>query len=310
MEKCLECNLEFSDDSSLHKHLKAHKIKVCDYYFKHFPKKDLYTGEWINFKSKEQYLSTDFNNKTNFKKWLLNQDENKQREYCKNFLIKRKQEKEIIYTPCQVELTSLLSPGINFLNALFGDYYKQCESLGFINKHQYPSLLIKNPQKTSKNSEKIYIDTREQKGLNFNFSSEIKTLKFGDYAFSKEGTKIYFERKSISDLIGTLSGGYERFEREIERADAANSKLIIIVEEKLSNALNFEYLPHVYKKDTRVNSSYIFHKVRQLIQKYPHIQFLFCDGRKECVRVIEKIFSTDIDYMSFDLQLAYILKLL
>ena len=86
--------------------------------------------------------------------------------------------------------------------------------------------------------------------------------------------------------------------------------MVIIVEESLSNALSFNHLPHVYKKATKVNPEFIFHNVRELIQKYPHVQFLFAKGRKESVRVIEKMFSTDENFFKYDLQLCYDLKML
>ena len=43
----------------------------------------------------------------------------------------------------------------------------------------------------------------------------------------------YIERKSITDFIGTMSGGYERFKREVERAREQDAKLIVLVEESL-----------------------------------------------------------------------------
>jgi ERCC4-type nuclease len=209
----------------------------------------------------------------------------------------------------QVELRTLIAPGIKFYQKIFGDYYELCKDLGFINKYIYPDYVkINSPRKLVKGA-KIFIDSREQKPLKFNLSTEIAALKFADYSYSLN-ENIYFERKTISDLIGTLSGGHDRFCREIEKAGDANSKLIIIVEEKFSNAQSFNYLPHVYKKDTRVTPEFIFHIVRELIQEYPFIQFLFVEGRKEAVRVIEKIYTSSEDITKYDLQLAYDLDFL
>ena len=61
MVKCKECGKEFKNDRGLHAHIKLHKLKVQDYYYKHFPRKDLHTGEFITFKNKDQYLNSDFN---------------------------------------------------------------------------------------------------------------------------------------------------------------------------------------------------------------------------------------------------------
>ena len=226
-------------------------------------------------------------------------------------LAKRKEKKNLTYSPTQVELRSILSPPVHYYNELFGSYYELCDSLGYENRFH-------NPRKISYGSiyddpsYKIYVDTREKKPLKFkHFESEIKTLKFGDYALSsKEDTcNCYIERKAIGDFIGTLSGGYDRFTREIERAAEAEAQLIVLVEESFSNCLGFNYLPHVYKK-TKVTPDYIFHNVRKLIQTYPHIQFLFVKNRTEASETIEKIFTCGCAYRSIDLQLAYDTKIL
>ena len=87
------------------------------------------------------------------------------------------------------------------------------------------------------------------------------------------------------------------------------ANLIILVEDTLANALRFKYLPHISKK-IKVTPEYIFHNVRYLIQKYPHIQFLFVNGRKESKRVIQKIFFSGCAYKKIDLQYAYDQKVL
>ena len=71
----------------------------------------------------------------------------------------------------------------------------------------------------------------------------------------------------------------------------------------------FKKLPYVSKK-VRATPEYIFSNVRTLIQKYPYLQFLFVNGRKESVRVMEKMFFNGTDYKNYDLQLAYDLKIL
>ena len=40
-------------------------------------------------------------------------------------------------------------------------------------------------------------------------------------------------------------------------------------------------------------------------QKFPTIQFLFVDGKRESARVIEKIFTSGCVHKKIDLQLAY-----
>jgi len=106
-----------------------------------------------------------------------------------------------------------------------------------------------------------------------------------------------------------MSGGYNRFINELERAKENNAYLIVLVEETLTNALSFQYLPHISKK-IRATPEFIFHRVRSLIQEYPNIQFLFADGRKESSRIVELIFTCGCCYKNIDLQLAYETKAL
>ena len=308
MASCEECQEEFKSHVDLHRHLRSHKMLLVDYYHKHYPKKDLLTNEFIKFKNRDQYLADDFNNKTNMKKWLKSLHADEAREYCESILLRRKEGKGIKYTPSQVELRSLLTPPTQYFNELFGDYYELCQKLGLKNKYIYASNIVCG---SCLQNHKIYVDTREQKPLKFERETEVKTLKFGDYAFSDEkaACNCHIERKSLSDFIGTMSGGYERFINEIERAKDQEAYLVVLVEESMQNALSFKFLPHISKK-IKASPEFIFHRVRVLIQKYPSIQFLFVNGRKESSRVVEKIFTSGCIHKKIDLQLAYDNKVL
>jgi hypothetical protein len=309
MVNCKACDKDFENEKQLHAHLKSHSMRMAEYYQTYYPRHDLYDKKIIKFKTKHQYLNSDFNTRTNLKKWLESQPENDARDYCSDILIKRKGEKELTYSPCQVELRTLMFPPVQFYEKLFGDYHKYCETLGFENKHSNV-VDITTGKEWQKPEYTIFVDTREQKPLKFpNRSIEIKKLDYGDYAFSSsEATcNCYIERKSISDFIGTMSGGYERFNNEIKRAMENNAYLVILIEETLSKAMSFPFLPHVSNK-IRATPEFIFHRARELIQKYPSIQFLFVGGRKESSRVIEKIFTSGCIHERADLQLAYDLK--
>jgi hypothetical protein len=309
-QECKACEKEFETEKQLHAHLKAHSLLMVEYYQKYYPRFDLHDGSIIKFKSKKQYLEAEFNSKTNLKLWLKNQTSEKRKEYCFGILEKRKKEKELIYAPCQVELRSLMSPPIQYYDELFGDYYKICSQAGFKSKHGKCTDIVSGYE-YQKPEYQIYIDTREQKPLRFERGTKIKTLKYGDYSFSSKmaSCNCYIERKSLSDFIGTMSGGYERFLNEIGRAEEEEAYLVILVEEALQNALSFQYLPHISKK-IRATPEFIFHRVRRLIQNHPTTQFLFVKGRKEASRVVEKIFTCGCVYKEVDLQLAYDKKIL
>ncbi len=308
--KCKACDKEFETDRKLHAHLKKHDLRVAAYYQQYYPRYDLYDKKIIKFKSKDYYFATDFNSRTNQRKWVEQLSSKKAKDYLKNILLKRKDEKGLVYSPCQVELRTIASPSIITYERIFGDYYKLCKRLKFENKFSE----VDEIKATSKLNEdhRIFIDSREKEPLKFNIESEVKGLKFGDYTLNdKELTcNCYIERKSLADFISTLSTmNYDRFCREIERAKEQDAYLIVLVEDTLTNALSFPFLPYISKK-IKATPEFIFHNVRKIIQSYDHVQFLFVKGRKESVRVSEKIFLSKCIYKGIDLQLAYDKKIL
>ena len=301
---------EFKDEKSLHLALRGYGLNKEKYYHTYYPKKDLLTGDTINFKTKEQYFNSDFNDKNNMKKWLKEQPLEKAQEYTKQLLAKRKEDKKLTYSPCQVELRTIMAPSIISYNKLFNDYYDVCSSIGLENKFIHPSNIIHQFKNKLNSKDTIYVDTREQNWLKFNIPFEIKTLPYGDYACSNDNCSCFIERKSLSDFISTLSvSNLERFKNEITKAKKDNVYLVVIVEEKLSNALSFQYLPHISKK-IKATPEFIFHNVRQLLQEFDNLQFVFVDGREEMKRTIESIFASKCFYKKVDLQLAYDMKLL
>jgi len=312
MVSCKICDKEFEKDKSLHLHIKAHKLSIEEYYHQNYPRHDLHTGELIKYKNKDQYFSSDFNNKRNLKSWLKSIPNKEAQEYCRALLQKRKEEKGLVYTPTQVELRTLPMPPIQYYELLFDSYYKLCKKIGYKNKFKHIPTK-KDYKETYSDDHLIYIDSREQKPLEIeDFPTEVRGLKFGDYCLNdKEKTQnTYIERKSVPDLIGTLSSGLERFKNEINRAAEENAYMVILVERNLNDCLAFNRLKHVYKKNTRVTPDFIFHNVRDLIQEFSHIQFLFVNGRDECIRIVKKLLLSDVLKEKHDLQLAYELKLL
>jgi hypothetical protein len=311
MVNCKICEKEFDLDKQLHSHLRAHKLRMAEYYQTHFPRYDVYDKKIIKFKNKKQYFESDFNSRTNLRLWLKSITEEEAKEYCSKLLSDRKEQKELIYSPTQVELRSLTSPPMQYFNEVFGwdGYYKLCSSLGYKNKHKIFNDIVSGAE-YDKPEYVIYVDTREQKPLKFEKRKiQVKKLDYGDYTFSdsRATCNCYIERKSLSDFIGTMSAGYERFNNEIKRATENEAYLIVLVEETLSKATSFQFLPYISKK-IKATPEFIFHRVRALIQKYPNIQFLFVNGRKESSRVMERIFTSGCVHRQADLQLAYDLK--
>lgn len=311
MVKCLICDEVFEKDKGLHMHLRSHSMRMVEYYQKFFPRKDLLTGEIIKFKNKDYYFSRDFNTKTNLKSWLKNQSTDKRKDYCENILKKRIEEGKSFLSPTQVELRSIMSPPVQYYQSLFGDYKELCRNLGYENRFSCYPLEGMLRRMIREGSTEIAIDTREQKPIKFSEETIVKKLDYGDYTLHDEELAVgcYIERKSINDLIGTMSGGLERFKKEIERAMENESSIIVLVERTINECLAFDKLPYVSKK-IKASPEFIFKNIRDLIQAYHDVQFLFVKGRSESQRIIKKLLFSGGAYQDYDLQLAYDLKFL
>ncbi len=304
VETCLICN-EVVDTE---KHFwSSHKIRQQDYYLKYYNKKDLWSNEPIPFKTKDQYLSTDFLTRTNLKKFLDGHSNPEAREYCLQYLKARKEHKGLIYIPTQVELRSIIYPNWSYLNQLFEHkFHAECLKLGlaprFANCYEEKDF---HAETEAHIYESVIIDTREQQPLKLPKFSKNK-LDFGDYALTHpEKNKFsYIERKSLGDLVTTVGSSFERFVKEFERAEIAGAYLFVLIEEKITNCLNFNHLPWVSKK-IRFTPEYIFHNIRTIIQQFPKSQFLFVDGRVEAKRVALKLLYSNGEYQQVDCQWLY-----
>lgn len=302
LDTCRICEQKVLEDSH---YFKAHKIKQKDYFQKFYENFDLLTGEEIEFKSKESFFNTDFVNKNNLKEYLQSKSEEEGIKYCENWLKRRKEYKSLEYQLSEFECKSLCFPSIAYIEKTFGmgSYNKICENVGLKVKYNYHCKLeLENKEL------EIICDTREQNLLRFK-NIQIEKLDYGDYYCHTGNNPVSIERKSLIDLVGTISQGYERFQKEIDRCKADNNYLIVVIEEKYSNLLSFSYLPHM--KRVQASEIFVLHRIRELLLKYPkNLQFLCVDGRKESVRVIEDIFKITNNIREIDLQWAYNGKML
>lgn len=275
----------------------AHKIKQSDYYQKFFPKKNLLTGESISFKTKESYILNDFDNKPQLKEYFrLNSKENN-KNYIKDYLLRRKTLKNLEYSPSQFEIKSLIIPPVSYIEKQYGKntYSNISKEIGLKNRYDYCQSLSFNDKELS-----FITDTREQSIINLS-NKTIKKLNYGDYTI--QGSNIFIEKKSLSDFAGTISAGYERFDREIQRVVADNSYLIILIEAPFSDILSINILPQHRK--IKAKPEFLLHRCRELCNKYPNnIQFLAVDGRKEAIKIIPKIFQLNNNIRNVDLQFS------
>jgi hypothetical protein len=304
---CKECQATFAFPATLHRHLKSHKMTMEVYYHKHFPRYDLFTGELIWFKSLEHYLACDFNSKDAMQSWFKTHNSNECRDMLTRMMYKQKEAKKLKYTPCQVELRSATLPPmpsvITFEKYL--PYYEFCaQDFGLINKFKY--VTREDIQKVPPLDKTILVDTREQRPLEFSGPIKSVKLEVGDYAIENptHSPALMIERKTICDFIGTLGRDFSRFKREIDRARQLPIYIVVLVEESLSNALDFvkrcDVSPHLV-----VTPEYIFHHVRAILQRESHIQFLFTNNRDESSRVAEKLLASKSLFKEADLQKLY-----
>ncbi len=91
---------------------------------------------------------------------------------------------------------------------------------------------------------KIIVDTREQKPLDFvsHLVTEVISCKIdvGDYACQySDGfvPNIVFERKGLGDLFGTMGKGYDRFKKELKRAQGEKTKVVLLIEAPLARVI-------------------------------------------------------------------------
>lgn len=299
-ELCLICNEEITAEGHF---WRQHRIKASDYYLKYVPKTDLYTNELIPFTSREQYLLNDFINRSNLSNYLKQLNAEDKQNFCLDLLIRRRDIKGLVYAPTQIELKSLVMPTIITFNRIFPDgYYDVCEKNGFKIKFDLPKgpLVGCFDEKTH-----IIVDTREQFPLKFDIPFRVEKLDYGDYTLSDnhQNKNVYIERKSISDFISTLSAGYERFCRELDRAYNDNAHLVIIVEASMSYALSFNYSKWL-SKFVRATPDFVFHRVRELCQRYPNIQFVFVNGSSEAATLTKLLLTSGGVCREFEIQYA------
>lgn len=90
----------------------------------------------------------------------------------------------------------------------------------------------------------IVVDTREQAPYGFDRFPGVEIiragLKTGDYSIQGFEHRIALERKSLSDLVGSLSTGRDRFERELDRARAL-ACFAVVVEASMEDVARHRY---------------------------------------------------------------------
>jgi ERCC4-type nuclease len=129
----------------------------------------------------------------------------------------------------------------------------------------------------------IIVDTREKAPFAFDHEHVdvvSGTLSTGDCSLFGHEDEVAIERKSLDDLVGTLTHGRERFERELERMRSYVLRAVII-EGSWQDLADHHYV-------SLAHPSSIFGSVCCSHVDYL-VPFLFCETRAIAGRVTERL---------------------
>ncbi len=293
--KCKICGQEFNSISQLHSHLKTHKILQGDYYLKYFARKNLLNGTLLPYTKFDTYFLNDFRNENEFYQWLKISSKSQIASYLPTTINKRIRYKKYQFAPPETELKTCsiqVLPYIRDIRLAYNSYEDFCNKNNFNIMFKDRDIIVPN-----KNI-KIAIDTREQKPFELN-NGIIMKLDIGDYtALGEDYSNTYIDRKSTTDFIGTITTGFSRFQKELERAVILNAFIFILVESTISDLK--QYNKHTAHK---VNLDYVFHNMHRFQHMFPkNCQFVFCDGRENCIKTLNNILKCGKEIWELDAQ--------
>jgi len=292
---CKECGDSFVSLRSLHAHIKKHGKFLGDYYVENYARKDKLTGELIPFKKYDQYFATDFINKRNMKKWCKTAPRSEVKEYIIKAFKEKKEAKRLQGGPPSVYLQTVGLPDVDLCKEVFGSYSEACKQFGML-----PMLSgqLPNEFKNDYSDTPILIDTREQKPLHFKNSESLK-LDVGDYAVGGDLYDYTFvDRKSYQDFCATVTNGYARFIKELERCRSMGCVLFVVVETAFGKMWATNRAG--YKK---FNLDYVYHRMREIQAEYSDCcQFVFSGSRGKSEEIIPKILVLGKKLWTVDVQ--------
>lgn len=292
------CNIHNLDE--LTEFLKTNKIKVKPYLEERLKKADCLTGSIIIYKSPEQYLTNFFEDKLKCRKYFnsLSYDDKINMLCC--MYESRRFVKGITKVPCELESKTLPMPSISYLIANKISLEDVFHRTGLRIPYNYATL----PRLMEKDHMTVICDTREKKPLSHSLIDFVtQSMRFGDYAAMDNPHKIFIERKSLTDFCGTFGMHLERFQAELDRAKAVGAKMIVLVESPLRTCMNYDRMKFYWR--IKLKPEFLFHNVRDIIQKNDHVQFLFVDGRKHASEALRRIYCYADDPFNYDLQFLY-----
>jgi hypothetical protein len=293
--KCEECGKEFPSRKSFHCHLKAHSLTIGDYYVKNFQKKDLFTGDLLQFKNYDRYFSFDFNSFDNYVNWLRVKPKKEVKSYVFKQAVAKFQEKKIKKSPPNLFYDLSFMANTHTYKKLWDNYEqftKDAKIENIFNKTLPNDFWEKDTSEML-----IFVDTREKKPLSFENSKKSK-LDFGDYTTAgRYYSKTFVDRKAHDDFRQTFGGGIDRFRREMDRCVKFGCYMFVVVESSIKK-LEDENKSSKFKS----NLGFVWHNLKELMIDYPeNIQFVFAYNRAGAKKIVPLILYYGKDIWNVDL---------
>ena len=122
-------------------------------------------------------------------------------------------------------------------------------------------------------------------------------LLFGDYMDYNRPSIVIDRKQNIAELAKNCTWEHDRFRAELERAKAANARLIILVEQnrykdrdKWIHVESIEDIMLWSSPHTTIRGEKVFRVLRAWMSKYD-IDVQFCDKRQTGRRILEIIYG-------------------
>ena len=124
-------------------------------------------------------------------------------------------------------------------------------------------------------------------------------LLFGDYMDWNRPHIVVDRKQSIQELAMNCTRDHDRFRAELERAKAAESELVILVEQnrykdrdKWIHVETIEDLMLWESPHTTIRGEKVYRVLRAWMAKYP-IRVVFCDKRSTGKKILEIIYKNE-----------------
>jgi ERCC4-type nuclease len=128
-------------------------------------------------------------------------------------------------------------------------------------------------------SPRLIVDTREQTPLTFRHLESVRgTLQSGDYSVAGLEESFAVERKSVADLVGSLTRGRERFMRELHRLRGFSNAYLLIVGREVEL--------YTLAAQGRANVAQILHSLLAVQSRYG-VHVLWVDSADDAALLVE-----------------------